>query len=99
MKDIVHLNSLYDIYGSFLTKRQQEYYEAYYFDNYSLSEIAEMFNVSRAAISKNLHETVLKLKDYEQKLQINKINAKLNELLKEEKMESIKNKIKEILDR
>lgn len=40
----------YDLYASLLTEKQRLYFEDYYFMDYSLSEIADNYNVSRNAI-------------------------------------------------
>ena len=54
MEKYLYLNSLYDCYGKLLTKKQQMYFEEYYFENLSLSEISENDQVSRSAVSKQL---------------------------------------------
>ena len=61
MKELVYYTMLYDIYGNLLTDKQQEYFEAYYFNNLSLSELANIYNISRNAVHKQLKETVRKL--------------------------------------
>lgn len=59
---------LYDFYKNLFTDKQQAYFEANYFQDYSLSEIAEDFGVSRAAV----HDAILKIQkelvNYEEKL-------------------------------
>ena len=64
----LYITSLYDIYGELLTNKQQEYFEDYYFNNLSFSEMAEAYDVSRNAIFKQLHITTDKLEEYEAKL-------------------------------
>ena len=95
MKERLYLITLYDLYGSLLTDKQQTYFEEYYFNNLSLSEISEIYNVSRNAISKSLKEVEEKLNSYEDKL---KIYIKLNKVNKLIKGESLKNKIEDIFD-
>ena len=68
MEDLVYYNNLYDLYKNLLTDKQQEYFEDYYFNNLSLSEIADNYNISRNAVSKQLSVIKEKLDDYEQKL-------------------------------
>ena len=78
MDRMIYLNTLYDIYKDLLTDKQREYYEAYYFDNLSLSEIADNYNVSRNAIFNQLKLIEDKLEEFEDKL---KINEKQNKIL------------------
>ena len=95
MEEYVYYNNLYDYYYKLLTDKQRLYFEEYYFNNLSLSEISEIYNVSRNAISKSLKEVEEKLNNYEDKL---KIYIKLNKVNKLIKDESLKNKIEDIFD-
>ena len=52
---------LYDYYKELLTQKQQDYFEGYYFENESLQELSEEFQVSRNAIHKQEKETKEKL--------------------------------------
>lgn len=79
MENELYLINLYDCYKNLLTERQREYFEDYYFNNLSLTEISENEDVSRNAIHKQLKEVCLKLKDFEDKL---KINEKYEKILK-----------------
>ena len=65
-----HLNSLYDVYKDLLTLKQREYFEAYFFDDLSLAEIAENSNVSRNAVFTALKSIEEKLEEYEDKLRV-----------------------------
>ena len=47
-------NHLFDYYGCLLTEKQQEYFTSYYFDDMSLAEIADIYNVSRNAVHDQL---------------------------------------------
>ncbi|MDE7095628.1 MAG: DNA-binding protein, partial [Anaeroplasmataceae bacterium] len=62
--------SLYDAYGSLLTDKQRDYFESYYFDDLSISEIATNFEVSRNAVFDQIKRVNLILMDYEGKLKI-----------------------------
>ena len=77
MEEVIYYNELYDLYGKLLTEKQREYFENYYFNNLSLSEMADNYNVSRNAIHKQLKIVIEKLEDYEDKL---KLNSKLKNL-------------------
>ncbi|WP_251449022.1 YlxM family DNA-binding protein [Vermiculatibacterium agrestimuris] len=41
---------LYDFYGDMLTDRQKEFYDLYYNEDLSLSEIAENYSISRQGV-------------------------------------------------
>ena len=64
------INSLFEFYQPLLTKKQNDYLELYYGDDYSLGEIAENFNVSRQAVYDNIKRTENILEDYETKLHL-----------------------------
>ena len=68
MEDILYYSELYDIYKKLLTSKQQLYFEEYYFNNLSLSEIAENYSISRNAVFNQLKNIVKYLKDYDDKL-------------------------------
>lgn len=92
-----YLIDLYDIYGELLTEKQQKYFEDYYFDNLSLKEISENYNVSRNAIYNSLREVKEKLNTYESNLNIYKKNKKLKEIVTEIKDERIKSKLEDLI--
>ena len=79
MEEYVYYNELYDIYGNLLTDKQRKYFEDYYFNNLSFSEMAEDYDISRNATFKQVHVVMEKLDEYESKLELYK---KRNELLK-----------------
>lgn len=64
------INSLFEFYQPLLTKKQNDYLELYYGDDYSLGEIAENIHVSRQAVYDNIKRTESILEDYEQKLHL-----------------------------
>ena len=57
MNNRLYFIDLYDIYGNILTEKQQNYFEDYYFNNYSLGEISENYNISRNAVFKNIKDS------------------------------------------
>lgn len=61
---------LYDMYNPLFSDRQKVYFEEYYFNNYTLSEIAENLKVSRTAVHKALRLIEKKLAEYEEKLKL-----------------------------
>ena len=87
--------NLYDAYGLLLTDKQKDYFESYYFDDLSISEIASNFEVSRNAVFDQLKRVNLILRDYEEKLKIvdktSRIEKlKLSKSLKEEILNILK---------
>lgn len=79
MDRVLYLNTLYDCYKNLFTEKQQMYFELYYWDNLSLSEIADNNGVSRNAIHNQLKIMEEKLIEFEEKL---KLNYKKNEIIK-----------------
>ena len=90
MKERLYLINLYDLYGNLLTDKQQTYFEEYYFNNLSLSEMSELYDVSRAAISKALKEIETKLNIYEEKIKIYNKLDKISKLVDDKINEKIK---------
>lgn len=78
------VNALFEFYGPLLTKKQHDYLQLYYGDDYSLGEIAADFKVSRQAVYDNLRRTVKILQGYEKKMhlyqQFHDRNATLDQL-------------------
>ena len=89
---------LFDYYGDLLSDSQRNYFESYYFDNLSLSEIGENYNVSRNAVSKDLKLATEKLNNYEEKLKIISRDDKLRKLACKINDNDLKEKIMNILD-
>lgn len=64
------MNELLDAYGSLLTDKQLDILKLYYEEDFSLSEIAELQQISRAAVSDHLKRSEKVLDEYEAKLKI-----------------------------
>ena len=92
MEDVVLFNELYDLYGGLLTEKQREYFEDYYFNNMSFSEMADDYDVSRNAVFKQVHIVTDKLNEYESILHLKAKRDKLDEIIKDAP-EDIKQKI------
>ena len=92
----IELTILYDYYGELLTSKQQMYFEDYYFNNLSLQEIAENYNISRNAVYNSLKEIEKKLIHYESVLKLQE-KSKIIESLIVDLDDDIQNKIKELI--
>jgi len=64
------VNLLFDFYASLLKGKQREYLELYYLDDLSLSEIAELHEVSRQAVYDHIKRAEKQLFEYDQKLRL-----------------------------
>lgn len=94
LEDAIYLSILYDYYGILLTEKQRLYFEDYYFNNLTLSEMSENYGISRNAIHKNIKETSNKLLEYEEKLKLKKKSDQIRKLLEKEDSK-LKEKIEE----
>ena len=70
MEKIVEQGLLYDFYGELLTEHQRQIYEARVFDNLSLSEIAQDFEISRQGVHDLIKRCDKILQGYEDKLHL-----------------------------
>lgn len=82
MNNREELINIYLIYKDLLTKKQQEYFKYYYFEDLSLSEISENMLVSKAFVGKTLKQIENKLNDLENTLKINTLYNKIKEISK-----------------
>lgn len=97
MEDVFYYNELYDLYGSLLTDKQRKYFEDYYFNNLSLSEMAEDYDVSRNAIFKQLHNVVDKLMEYESKLHLYERKMKIISIMEKNKNKELEKILEELI--
>ena len=110
MEKNIEISILSQIYKNMLTEKQFEILDEYYNSDFSLSEIAENYNITRQAVRDNIKSGETKLYDLEEKLGlmektkkqeeiINNINSKLDNIKTEdtEKINYIKNELKKLL--
>lgn len=95
MEDLVYYTSLFDIYYSLLTAKQQSYFKDYYFDNLLLDEISKNNNISKNAVSKEIKRVKELLDNYEEKLGLYAKRKKLYETFKND--EDVLKKIEDII--
>lgn len=80
VEEKIVLMELYDLYQNLLTEKQRKYFEAAYYDDSSMSEIADEFEISRNAVHDQLKKTIAKLNDIENAVHLREHNIKLNSL-------------------
>ena len=80
LEEKIVLMELYDLYQNLLTEKQRQYFEAAYYDDSSMSEIADEYEVSRNAVHDQLKKTISKLQDIEKAVHLREHNSKINSL-------------------
>lgn len=70
MDKIYYITLLLDFYGELLTEKQRAVMASYYFDDYSLNEIAEEHLITRQAVQDMIKRTEKLLNQYEEKLML-----------------------------
>ncbi|MDR3209506.1 MAG: DNA-binding protein [Oscillospiraceae bacterium] len=65
--DTVEMAMLLDCYGGLLTPKQREYFELYYSDDLSLSEIAENVGITPPGVRDIISRAATKLREAERK--------------------------------
>ena len=93
MEDIVYYSELYYFYKELFTEKQRQYFEDYYFNNFSLGEIADYYNISRNAVYRQIKLVVNKLIEYEEKLKLKEKVDKLEECAKKVEDKEIREQI------
>jgi len=92
---------LLEAYGSLLNEREVERMKIHYYDDYSISEIAERDGISRNAVFLSLEGAEKKLDDFESKLHLisrrNKVKSIIDKISSEDNENEL-NRIKEIID-
>ncbi len=83
LEESLRITSLIDTYGKLLTTKQFEIVSSYYYDNLTLSEIGDNYNISRQAVNDCINQSVKALESYEEKLQLlSKQDAIIDKLTK-----------------
>lgn len=91
-----YLVELYEIYKNLLTDREKEYFEYYYFEDYSLNEIAEVYDVSKSYVSKFLNQISEEIISFENKLNLYNKRQKIKKVIDSIDVDT-KSKIEELL--
>ncbi|MFW5972166.1 MAG: YlxM family DNA-binding protein [Bacillota bacterium] len=65
---VIEIGILFDFYGKLLTEKQQKALKLYYYQDLSLSEIAERLDISRQGVYDHIHRGEDILKSYEKSM-------------------------------
>ena len=76
VEENIYLAKLFDAYGVLLSEGQQTVLAYYLNDDYTITEIAQILDVSRQAVMDSVNKAEKKLRNYEDRLQfVKKIEA------------------------
>ena len=86
IEQIIKVSQFYDFYSELLSQKQKQYLNDYFFNDLSLTEISENYEISKQAVSNNIKRTIIELEQFEEKLNLVKLNNErlfiLNEIRK-----------------
>lgn len=101
MEKFTKISLLLDIYGNLIKGRRKEVLNLYYNEDYSLTEIAEIFNITKQGVRDFLLKGEKELLEYENSLNIleNKFEMDdiLNNLLESEDLGQIKSNLQKLI--
>ena len=102
IEDSLKVIKLIDTYGALLTTKQYDMITSYYFDNLSLSEIGDNYNISRQAVRFSISQAIKSLEEYEVKLGIidkqTSMMSKLQELVSDCNDNVVAEKLNKIIE-
>ncbi|MGI6509344.1 MAG: YlxM family DNA-binding protein [Erysipelotrichaceae bacterium] len=101
MEKFEYFNELMPFYQSLLTERQNEILQYYYFEDLSITEIAELLSISRNAVHDTLKKSTSQITKYEEKLGLYssyKKRMKLFEQLKLLDINQVDNIVNELIN-
>ena len=102
MNEILEQALLYDFYGELLTEHQRSVYEDAVYNDMSLSEIAEVYGISRQGVHDLIKRCDKLLLGYEEKLHLverfSRIKEKIEHIESKTNQEEIKDLATKILE-
>jgi hypothetical protein len=98
VKKLEHYVKLFDVYKKILKIDEINIFSDYYEEDLSMQEIADNLNISKSAVGKKIKNIENKLDAYENSLNVLKNNEILQNLLEEDNIKIIKEKISIILE-
>lgn len=99
----IEVMELYDMYQNLLTQTQKNYIEAYYYEDMSITEISDEFNVSRNAVHDQIKRTVKKIYSLEEKINLRnksiirgKLIDQIKDLNKDDEISKLINELEKV---
>ena len=93
MEKFLYYNELYLIYKNLISEKAGEIFDLYYGENLSMQEVADVKGISKSRVGIIVKNIEKKLDNLELALGIYEKNNKLNDLLKMDNIEHIKEEI------
>ncbi|WP_300410360.1 YlxM family DNA-binding protein [Lagierella sp.] len=81
MEKLVEVGILFDYYGELLSNKQRSMVDKYYNEDLSLTEIGDIYGVTKQAVSENIKRAEKRLYAFEKKLNLMKRSQRTLELL------------------
>ena len=97
MEKFVYFSRLFDCYRNLLSKNEKKTFSAYYEENLSMQEIAEIRKISKSAIGSTIKNTELKLVNYENALHLQAKQERMRKILKHITDEKIRQELEKIM--
>lgn len=96
------MSMLFDLYGMLLTKKQQDYFQDYYFEDLTYQEISENYEVSKAAVFDQIRKVEDTLQRFEDGLKIHEKliyrNKIIHDIIKQTNDTTLIQKLTELLE-
>lgn len=105
LEKTIYIGQLFSFYKSLLTEKQRDMLSLYYEEDFSLSEIAEEFDISRQGVHDSIKRGEKSLKVYEDSLHMNarrlerlKLLKQLSEVVNDTDATDLINQLKQLED-
>lgn len=97
MEKFLYYNELYLIYKNLISDKTSEVFDLYYGENLSMQEIADIKGVSKSRVGIIIKNIEKKLNTLENALKIYEKNNKLNDILKLDDINKIKEELEKVI--
>ena len=94
MEEREYLIELFLIYKNLLSTKEIKYFENYYFEDLSFTEIGENLGVSKSLVGKTINNINSKLNEFENKLNFLKVYEEIDKIQDDKIKNNLQNIIK-----